>query len=109
MIEKIENMSAAETKNFSHQFLDNYILGNEDIVRLLYEFWYHNSKAFQNQNNDFTARFTAEWDTWVRVIDPIVLSHSQICYCICKGNCEATYWLMETIYYYYYYFHFFCV
>ena len=37
VIEKIENMSNAETKNFSHQFLDNYILGNEDIVRLLYE------------------------------------------------------------------------
>ena len=38
IIEKIENMSTAETKNFCHQFLDNYILGNEDIVRLLYEF-----------------------------------------------------------------------
>ena len=38
IIDKIENMSAAETKNFSDQFLDNYILGNEDIVRLLYEF-----------------------------------------------------------------------
>ena len=37
VIEKIENMSNTETKNFSHQFLDNYILGNEDIVRLLYE------------------------------------------------------------------------
>ena len=37
-IEKIENMSYTETKNFCHQFLDNVILGNEDIVRLLYEF-----------------------------------------------------------------------
>ena len=37
VIEKIENMSNAETKNFSHQFLDSYILGNEDIVRLFYE------------------------------------------------------------------------
>ena len=36
VIEKIENMSNAETKNFSHQFLDNYLLGYEDIVRLLY-------------------------------------------------------------------------
>ena len=38
IIEKIENMSNTETKNFGHQFLDNYILGNEDIVRLLNEF-----------------------------------------------------------------------
>ena len=38
IIEKIENISNTETKNFCHQFLDNYILGNEDIVRLLYEF-----------------------------------------------------------------------
>ena len=39
IIEKIENMSTAETKNFCHQFIfNNYILGNEDIVRLLYEF-----------------------------------------------------------------------
>ena len=38
IIEKIENMSNTETKNFCHQFLDDYILGNEDIVRLLYEF-----------------------------------------------------------------------
>ena len=38
IIEKIENMSNTETKNFCHQFLDNYFLGNEDIVRLLYEF-----------------------------------------------------------------------
>ena len=38
LIEKIENMSNTETKNFCHQFLNNYILGNEDIVELLYEF-----------------------------------------------------------------------
>ena len=38
IIEKIESMSTVETKNFCHQLLDNYILGNEDIVRLLYEF-----------------------------------------------------------------------
>ena len=38
IIEKVESMSTAETNNFCHQFLDNYILGNEDIVRLLYEF-----------------------------------------------------------------------
>ena len=38
IIKKIENMSNTETKNFCHQFLDNYILGNEGIVRLLYEF-----------------------------------------------------------------------
>ena len=38
IIEKIENKSTAETKNFCHQFLDNYTLGNEEIVRLLYEF-----------------------------------------------------------------------
>ena len=38
IIEKIESVSTAETKNFCHQFLDKYILGNEDIVRLLYEF-----------------------------------------------------------------------
>ena len=37
-IEKVENMSYTETKNFCHQFLDNVILGNEDRVRLLYEF-----------------------------------------------------------------------
>ena len=37
VIKKIENMSNAETKIFSHQFLDSYILGNEDMVRLLYE------------------------------------------------------------------------
>ena len=35
IIEKIENMSNNETNNFCHQFLDNYTLGNEDIVRLL--------------------------------------------------------------------------
>ena len=34
IIEKIENISDAETKNFSHQLLDNYILGNEVVVRL---------------------------------------------------------------------------
>ena len=34
IIEKIENMSDAETKKFSHQLLDNYILGNEVVVRL---------------------------------------------------------------------------
>ena len=38
IVEKIESMSTAETKKICHQFLDNYILGNEDIVRLLYEF-----------------------------------------------------------------------
>ena len=38
IINKIENMSTAETKNFCHQFLDNCILGYEDIVRLLYGF-----------------------------------------------------------------------
>ena len=38
IIKKIENMSNAETKNFSYQFLHNFILVNEDIVRLLYEF-----------------------------------------------------------------------
>ena len=53
IIEKIESMSTAEAKNFCHQFLNEYILGNEDIVRLLYEFQYHNSKAFHNQNNVF--------------------------------------------------------
>ena len=37
IIEKIENMSNIETKSFCHQFLGNYILSNEDIVRLLYE------------------------------------------------------------------------
>ena len=58
IIKKIENMSNTETKNFCHQFLENYILGNEDIVRLLYEFYYHYSKAFQNQINVFTARFS---------------------------------------------------
>ena len=38
IIEKIEIISNTETKNFCHQFLDNYILVNEGIVRLLYEF-----------------------------------------------------------------------
>ena len=38
IMKKIENMSNIETKNFCHQFLDNYILGNEDVVTLLYEF-----------------------------------------------------------------------
>ena len=38
IIEMIENISNAETKKFSHQFLDIYILGNEDIIEQLYEF-----------------------------------------------------------------------
>ena len=38
IIEKIESMSNTETKNICRQFLDNYILGNEDIVTLLYYF-----------------------------------------------------------------------
>ena len=38
IIKKIENMSNAKTKNVSHQFLDDYILDDEDLVRLLYEF-----------------------------------------------------------------------
>ena len=38
IIKKIEKMSNTETESFFHQFLDNYILSNEDIVRLLYEF-----------------------------------------------------------------------
>ena len=36
--EKIENKSTAETQSFCRQYLDNYILGNEDKVRILYEF-----------------------------------------------------------------------
>ena len=48
-IEIIENMSTAETKNFTRQFLNFYILGYEDIVRLLYDFYYHNSKAFRTR------------------------------------------------------------
>ena len=38
IIEEIENMSSAEINRFFHQFLNNFILDNEGIVRVLYEF-----------------------------------------------------------------------
>ena len=38
IFEKIENMSTEEIKKFCHQFLDNYILGNKGIVKMLYEY-----------------------------------------------------------------------
>ena len=71
-IEKIENMSTAETKNFTRQFLDFYILGNEDIVRLFYDFYYHNSKAFRTRILFLLLGLMVPWQT---VLPFLILNH----------------------------------